>query len=294
LVLTLYRSNKDPEKSPVIDSSYLSYAGKPFNGDMFIHFHSSRFKEKYSIKKKGNKLNVDIVSKEHAAEEIGDYFTTEQYYADDKSENHFVNGKLDGFRKVHNYKRDVILTENRKNSRLEGERCWYDYCYKDTAYSYRRKQNIYCMESKSNYKDGLLEGESTSFNSYGGIYSVAHYSKGLLNGNWVTYNNNGTIALTSNYLNDSLEGKYMAYDDKGRLLQDLNFKKGALDGVNYFHSQADPMPTLEVHCKQGFLVDTSYEYYKGTKIAKKKLQCNISDSSSYSYYNGGEDNYYND
>ena len=235
-----------------------------------------------SLRKKGNKLLVKLISDSKAAEDLGMFFTEETYYQENYSSvNYFKNGKFDGLREVYNNK-ELIMSENRRNGLLDGEKCTYGHCYKDTLHY--KKQKKYCIQSKANYKNGLLDGLFVLNNSYGNISEQMNYSNGLLNGKYTSYHDNGSIEISANYYNDTLEGKYYSYDDKGRLLKDFNFKKGKPDNVNYFYESFSPLPTCEIHCKSGYLLGNSYEFFGNTKLVKKKVECDKSDSASFRFY----------
>jgi len=274
-VFALIRSKSNYKKYPCLDSVLLTYGGKPFTGKLTVNY----YQRKPAVRKRKNKILLNSRYFENFEQFLSNDAANEDYYYYNNNHNSvssFKNGRLEGVRKVYNRKHDVITVENRSNSLLDGARNTYDYCWKDTIHERRRR--IYCLHSKTNYRKGIKEGERIENNEYGRIYSVSHYSNDMLNGAYTSYHKNGAVEDSAHYVNDSLDGKFYVYDDKGRLQKDLNFKNGLLDGVNYFHEYGKLLPMLAVHCSNGFLEDTSYEFFTDTKIVKKTFFCNLNDS----------------
>jgi len=288
-VFTLFKSNKEYKKYPEIDSSLLTYKGVPFTGKMIFSKKFKSYVPILNIKKKGKNLLVEINTWSSSYQEIDSYFASHEDYQANHSVNNFKNGKLEGLRKVYKKKNQLEYTENYRHGNLEGEKIYYGFCYKDTAYHHGKNPKKLYIEEKLNYKNGLKEGIDIKYNEYGGgVASVQNYSNDLQTGAFINYNLNGTMSDSMNFVNDTLEGKYFVYDEHQRMLQNMNFKKGKLDGINYYYEYLETLPHVEAHCKSGFLVDTSYEFYKNTKLIALKVQCNISDSvdfiNNYSHY----------
>lgn len=145
------------------------------------------------------------------------------------------------------------------------------------------------ITSLSNYKNGLIEGESCEYeydyNSSTYVpLTVTTYSGGKLNGLFKQYRN-GVLASTCNYVNDVANGATSFYDAKGELLSTAIYKDGLpYDGVvyefDYLHQVSSIIPY-----KNG-VIDGEAKYYEDNKLNYTLLYLNNDIVKQVSYLDG--------
>ena len=79
------------------------------------------------------------------------------------------------------------------------------------------------VKHKMEFKDGYLEGESTSFFRSGNMKWRGTYSKGLLNGNWEYWDEEGNKTCEMNYINDTVEGNFIGWHTNGKIMETGTF-----------------------------------------------------------------------
>ncbi len=291
VVFTKYETLKKLKGYPKVDSSFLFYEGKPYTGKMILQYNNRGYKEKLLIKKRRNVLLVKMQNGSAAARYFLNFFNATNnsyslysYSSKNKSENNFVEGKLEGLRTVYDRKHNVAKTEYYRKGRLNGEKCTYSYRYKDTTDNRRDRRSVYYLKEKENFKNDLLDSTQVYYNWFGSVNEISNYTGGKKNGKYTEFNKDCSVEVSAIYMNDSLEGKYIRNDRKGRILENYNYHDNKMTGVNYLYQHGDTVPVAEFHCNMGYFDGTSYEFYENTRVVKKTLECSMSDSIPFYYY----------
>jgi antitoxin component YwqK of YwqJK toxin-antitoxin module len=104
--------------------------------------------------------------------------------------------------------KEIISFEN-------GKRCGTDICYYNNGK----------IESKQEYKNDILRGESMLFDETGKIVEQGTYKKGIFTGIGFLYWDNGKIARKSIYKNGFYTGNHEYWDKDGNVINHEQFYK---------------------------------------------------------------------
>ena len=76
------------------------------------------------------------------------------------------------------------------------------------------------------YKDGLLDGKSSSFHQNGIQSQSVYYRTGLKHGKEIWWSDNGFKSYVANYVDGKLHGKSYNWDNEGFLVSEVEFDSG--------------------------------------------------------------------
>ena len=96
------------------------------------------------------------------------------------------------------------------------------------------------IKSEENYKDGKLDGKSTTWHINGQIGSEENYKDNLRDGERATWYYSGEIKSKENYNNGKLDGKRTTWYFNGQIESEENYKDNLRDGERttwYFNGQ---------------------------------------------------------
>ena len=123
-----------------------------------------------------------------------------------------------------------------KNGKLDGLSTSYD--------KYRT------VRSEENYKDGKLDGLSTLYDKYGKVRSEENYKDGKLDGLSIKRYENGKLEQKIYYKDGKEDGSYISWYENGKKELEEHYKNGELDGVcTQFYENGIKM--FEAHYKNG-------------------------------------------
>jgi antitoxin component YwqK of YwqJK toxin-antitoxin module len=88
------------------------------------------------------------------------------------------------------------------------------------------------IENISNYKFGILEGDSILFFDNGQIKEFYQYKNGLIDGECITYYENGQKSASIPYINGNIDGKVETFFPNGILSSQKEYKEGLLNDKN--------------------------------------------------------------
>ena len=89
------------------------------------------------------------------------------------------------------------------------------------------------MKTKSNHKDGKLEGPYEDYSDNGQLQTKRNYKDGKREGLYEYYSDNGQLKTKRNYKNGNLEGPWEYYNEDGSLIEILTYKDGKLVKWNW-------------------------------------------------------------
>lgn len=87
------------------------------------------------------------------------------------------------------------------------------------------------IESKTQFVNGILQGEFTSYYEKGGLESKGQYKDGLEDGLWIIYYENGNVKREWEYSYGSYNGKCNHYYEDGQPEITGQYKYGKPDGI---------------------------------------------------------------
>ena len=79
---------------------------------------------------------------------------------------------------------------------------------------------------KSNYKDGVLNGESIRYDLQGNIIAKLNYITGKITGHQTYYYPNGNKLSEGKMIDEKEEGPWKYYNINGELMGHIKYKKG--------------------------------------------------------------------
>jgi antitoxin component YwqK of YwqJK toxin-antitoxin module len=91
-----------------------------------------------------------------------------------------------------------------KDKFIEGEKIWY---FDD---------DLLRVQGKTNYVNGIEEGEAFDSHPFGHFSYKGNYLNGLKEGEWVEYHFMGQLAAKGNYVNGKLEGEWKYFSEEAR------------------------------------------------------------------------------
>lgn len=145
--------------------------------------------------------------------------------------------------------------------REENEYDWMDYDYENPLRDSFPEKRVHYVSSRTNYQNGKLHGEATTYSWYGDITSHSNYEDGYLEGKSVERNKLATTEATYRYGEpDGYVRTYLTHrPGDSILLYNLNFQGGLLQGESKsFHTNGKL-------AKRGFFLDgrpiEDYEAY---------------------------------
>lgn len=150
-----------------------------------------------------------------------------------------VNGKPDGTWTVYDGLGKIKGTYQFLNGELHGEVKEYGYTfssydmeYGDVSYDTMPSKRTYHLMYRSEYKNGLQQGEFLKYDWQGKVMTREHFTDGLRDGE--SLERNALVYTRSNYEDGALDGilqTYLTLPKKDTIqLYDLNFQNGALQG----------------------------------------------------------------
>lgn len=83
---------------------------------------------------------------------------------------------------------------------------------------------IICL--KSNYKNGVLNGESSRYDLQGNIIAKLNYVDGKITGHQIYFYPNGNKLSEGKMINEKEEGAWKYYNIKGELMGYVKYKNG--------------------------------------------------------------------
>jgi hypothetical protein len=117
-------------------------------------------------------------------------------------------------------------------------------------------------KSETHYKDGELNGVSTSWHQNGTIQTEMHYKDGKKNGLFTFWYEDGTKFLEEHYKNGKRNGVFTWWYETGEKWKEEHYKNGKEDGVwiSWFN---DGTKWNEEYYKDGKEIENmTYERYK--------------------------------
>jgi uncharacterized protein len=200
-----------------------------------------------------------------------------------KTEYNYEGGELDGVFKIYDKKGKLTMQETYKNGEKNDKTIYYDSQgniwseivfnkgrFKEVNYFNPSTKQVIVQQditSKSENelqifdrlgiklsdvvcdREGLYNGEKTTYFENGKVKSEGSYVKGKAQGKHISYHMNGKVASESNYVDDILEGPYTSYYSNGKLSVEGNYLKGRKQSIWYSYNQS------------GYLTDE--EYFEG-------------------------------
>ncbi len=94
---------------------------------------------------------------------------------------------------------------------------------------YHEKSNT--IMTKEYYKEGVLDGNKSTFYKNNTLAEELNYSNGLKEGANIYYSPSGIVLKKLNYANDELDGLAIYYDASGKTVLEGNYKNGKKDGI---------------------------------------------------------------
>lgn len=94
-----------------------------------------------------------------------------------------------------------------------------------------RLQTTGVGKMEGSYKDGLRDGEWTTYGINGKVQQIINYSKGLEDGLTTTYLENGKKETEENFKNNKKDGERITYYENGQIEDIQQFTKGSFDGI---------------------------------------------------------------
>jgi len=223
-----------------------------------------------------------------------------------KSEKNYKNGSLVGARTIWHESgqiKEKYIDGGIKNSWFARniivleEGTWFEFYYNNQ------------IKSKTNYKNGLLDGKSTEWYANGQLKSEKNYKNGLLEGSFSIWDRNGLLEVMSNYKsgllssswypngqlkkennynNDLLDGKSFEWYENGQLKIVNNYNNGELDGKST-EWHANSQLKIENNYNNGELDGKSTELYDNGQLKKENNYNNdLLDGKSFEWYENGQ------
>jgi hypothetical protein len=112
-----------------------------------------------------------------------------------------------------------------------------------------------CTMHEESYKDGKLEGKSTTWYPSGEIQLEVNYKDGKREGKTTSWYQSGKIQLEANYKDGKKEGKTTGWYQNGQKMSEVNYKNGKLDGKKTTWHENGQIKS-EVNYKDGKLIVT--------------------------------------
>jgi len=81
-------------------------------------------------------------------------------------------------------------------------------------------------ESRSNYKDGKLDGQALMFDENGNIISEENYSNDTLDGKYTQWFSSGKMKIKGNYKKGYFSGRWLYYNLTGEIIGTGNYTMG--------------------------------------------------------------------
>ena len=93
------------------------------------------------------------------------------------------------------------------------------------------------LTNESYYVNGVLNGQSKSFNENGSLYSNSSYLNGKNNGLYESYNKDGSLSSQSYYI-DGVNISFRSWYDNGIKRRETNYNNGEVNGksISYYES----------------------------------------------------------
>ncbi len=129
----------------------------------------------------------------------------------------------------------LISEEILKNSFLDGYAKYYKegMVSREGNYMTGKREGLWItnyptgeLSAKTNYKNGLLEGDAVDYLKNGGIQGKGKYENGQRSGLWVSYDENGLPYSEINYSDGLMNGEAKYYK-KGKLSSEGKYNKGS-------------------------------------------------------------------
>ena len=105
---------------------------------------------------------------------------------------------------------------------------------KDSIWTYF--DEVGWVSMRENYKEGMREGESTSYYPDGSVAIETTYLKDKENGSFVHYYRNGNKEAEGNNLGGEYNGEYIYYYDNGKKMHSGEFNLGKRNGKWIFYN----------------------------------------------------------
>ncbi len=116
------------------------------------------------------------------------------------------------------------------------------------------------LVSEENYKNGLLDGKSTTYYiAQGKPFEVIEYKNGIKNGEWVKYFMDGQIMTRTFYVNGKLQGNFVNYDPNGTLIVKGQYNAGEMDGTWFYYDEKGKLYRKEVYSNGNLVTSEDIE-----------------------------------
>ena len=157
-----------------------------------------------------------------------------------KTEATYQDNKLNGVLTRYTDDGQVLYKETYENGLLKGPAEYYSYT----------KNNVLCR--RCNYKNSVLDGETTVTQKDGTVREKALYAKGRLNGARATFYPTGTPETQEMWADGKLQGPRTLFFPSGQTWYKENYRNGRLDGerTEYYINQK---PRLREFYSEGLL-----------------------------------------
>ena len=135
-----------------------------------------------------------------------------------KTEATYKDNKLNGTLIRYTEEGNLLSKETYENGILKGP----------AEYNSYLKNNV--LHTQCNYKNAVLEGESTITQQDGIVRDTNHYVKGKPHGTHTTFYADGTTEMVENFVDGKLQGERKLFFPTGQLWYQENYMGGRLDG----------------------------------------------------------------
>ena len=165
-----------------------------------------------------------------------------------------------------------IYKRNYKDGKLDG---------KSTTW-YENDQ----IKSKENYKDGKLDGKRTTWYKDGQIESEVNYKNNKKEGKETTWYENGRVKSENNYKNGYKEGKFSVWYDNGQIKSENNYTFDDIDGIQTSWDENGQKKSEVIYSKKEYKKTSWYD--NGQKEAEENRKDRKLDGKRTTWYKNGQ------
>ena len=165
-----------------------------------------------------------------------------------------------------------IYKRNYKDGKLDG---------KSTTW-YENDQ----IKSKENYKDGKLDGKRTTWYKDGQIESEVNYKNNKKEGKETTWYENGRVKSENNYKNGYKEGKFSVWYKNGQIKSENNYTFDDIDGIQTSWYENGQKKSEVIYAKKEYKKTSWYD--NGQKEAEENRKDRKLDGKRTTWYKNGQ------
>lgn len=208
--------------------------------------------------------------------------TNKEYYPSGKikSETHYVDGKINGKRKLYYENGNLQKEEEYKNGIREGVFLEY---YEDGA-----------LRNYETYRDDALNGLCYMQYPGGQKMMTGQCANGRKTGKWTLFHKNGEKYMEGNFVDNLMEGLWRSYSPDGYLDSEGEYSKGAQAGLWVYYDKSRRIEK-KLTLKDG-VVDGECWIYKNGKLVGEGIMAGqthdpLINGSWKAYYKNGRMEY---